>query len=135
MCARVTAPAVSIPRNPRVVQVHPRDDVAVAVEALEPGDTLNVGGATLTVNEAIGAGHKIALRAIAQGQPVHKYGWPIGRATLPIAAGDWVHSHNLGTALTGAQEYSYAPIAGLEPAPVAAMPTWEGYLRANGRVG
>jgi altronate hydrolase len=130
----VTTAAVPGLRNPRVVQVHPRDDVAVAVEALEPGDTLHVGSGTLQVREVIKAGHKIALRAIAEGEPVHKYGWPIGRALVPISAGEWVHSHNLGTALSGVQTYSYQPRA--DPLEAAGpVPTWEGYRRADGRVG
>ena len=40
------------------------------------------------------AGHKIALRAFAEGDRIVKYGFPIGEATRPIAVGEWVHLHN-----------------------------------------
>lgn len=45
------------------------------------------------------AGHKFARCEIACGQPVIKYGYPIGFATCDIAKGEWVHSHNLKTGL------------------------------------
>ena len=78
-----------------ILRIDPRDDVATALVALAAGDS--AGG--VTVRGEIPAGHKLALRAIAAGEPVLKYGWPIGRATADIAAGDHVHSHNLATAL------------------------------------
>ena len=34
-------------------------------------------------------GHKIALRAIKKGEPIIKYGYPIGVATMDIAEGDF----------------------------------------------
>ena len=43
----------------------------------------------------IGFGHKVALRTIAAGEPVTKYGETIGRATQAIGPGDHVHLHNL----------------------------------------
>jgi altronate hydrolase len=93
-----------------------------------------VEGARVTLREDVSAGHKIALRDLAPGEPVAKYGYPIGAATQPVAAGAWVHSHNLRTQLEGAVAYRYAPHA----APAAsAYPaaTFDGYRRASGRVG
>ena len=54
-------------------------------------------------------GHKYASRNIGKGEKVIKYGFPIGVATADISAGEHVHSHNLKTALSGAQEYVYTP--------------------------
>ena len=42
--------------------------------------------------------HKFALRAIAQGEVVVKYGEAIGRATRAIDVGEHVHTHNLMSA-------------------------------------
>jgi len=111
--------------------IDPRDDVAVAVRAIAAGDTVAEG---LVAGADIPAGHKVALHAIAAGEPVRKYGWPIGRATQPIAAGAHVHSHNLATALAGAQTYAYAPTTP-EPLPAPTDQTFQGYRRADGRVG
>jgi altronate hydrolase len=118
----------------RVVRVHPSDDVAVAVDALEPGDLVRAGDREIEIVDAVAAGHKLALRTIPDGDPVRKYGWPVGRATTVIHAGQWIHSHNLKTLLEGTLDYSYAPAP--RPAPFRGpMPTWEGYRRADGRVG
>ena len=121
-------------RLARAVRVRPTDDVAVAVDALEPGDVITVGETTVTVREAVPAGHKVTLRALREGDVVHKYGWAIGRLTAPVDAGAWVHSHNLKTQLEGTLEYSYEPTphTAAEPAPAR---TWEGFKRADGRVG
>ncbi|MFL5582961.1 MAG: UxaA family hydrolase [Gemmatimonadaceae bacterium] len=110
------------------------DDVAVAVRALPAGTVVEVEGARVVTLEEVPAGHKLALRSIAAGEPVAKYGFPIGAATQPIAAGAWVHSHNLKTRLAGAVEYRYAPA---ERAATRAYPraTFDGYRRASGRVG
>ncbi len=119
----------------QVVRVHASDDVAVALVALAPGDVVLAGDARIEVRDAVPAGHKLALRAIADGDPVRKYGWPIGRATSGIAPGEWVHSHNLGTQLDGSADYAYEPVPASPPSPAAEMPTWMGFRRDDGRVG
>lgn len=74
-----------------------RDNVATALQPLEPGRTLELNGQTVTVREPIAAGHKIALQPIATGQPVIKYGSPIGVASADIVAGAHVHTHNVAS--------------------------------------
>lgn len=93
------------------------------------------GDLTLTPAQAIPLGHKVALRAIAAGQEVRKYGFPIGRASIDIAPGDHVHVHNLKTALEGEGAYRYQPSGLAAPKPPAEAGTFEGYRRKNGRVG
>ena len=74
-----------------------RDNVATALELLETGRVLAIGGVSVTTTEPIASGHKVALRAIRTGQAVIKYGSPIGVATADIAAGAHVHTHNLAS--------------------------------------
>ena len=74
-----------------------RDNVATALQALAPGQRLDLGESTLIVEESIAPGHKIALRRIAAGEPVIKYGSPIGTASRDIAAGTHVHTHNVAS--------------------------------------
>ena len=80
-----------------VLVISDRDNVATALEALEPGRALDVRGTTITIREAIPRGHKIALSAIAAGQAVMKYGSPIGLASADIPAGGHVHIHNVSS--------------------------------------
>ncbi len=82
--------------NPIIV-ISDADNVATALEALAPGTVLN-GASPLTVLEAIPRGHKVALRAIAAGGSVMKYGSPIGVAVADIPAGAHVHTHNVSSA-------------------------------------
>jgi altronate hydrolase len=80
------------------------------------------------------AGHKIASRAIAQGERVLKYNTEIGVATRDIAAGEHVHSHNLALG-----EFHHDPAFGEDVRPVAYVPadqraTFQGIVRPDGRV-
>jgi len=72
-----------------------RDNVATALEPLEAGRRLDLSDISITTIEPIASGHKLALRPIAAGEPVIKYGSPIGVATADIPAGAHVHTHNL----------------------------------------
>jgi altronate dehydratase len=83
--------------NP-VIVISDRDNVATALEPLAPGRAVRAGAAEVTVAEPIPRGHKVALRAIRAGEPVVKYGSPIGTATADIAAGAHVHVHNVASA-------------------------------------
>ena len=69
-----------------IIVISAADNVATALEPLSPGTVLN-GAASLTVRDAIPRGHKIALRPIAAGSSVMKYGSPIGVAIADIPAG------------------------------------------------
>ena len=116
-----------------VLRIHPNDNVAVAVRDLNALMPLCLDGRLLGTNEAIPMGHKVALRAIEEGETVYKYGCPIGVATEEIGLGDHVHSEVLRSALTGHEEFTYS--GGCTPAVTAEAPTFRGYLRKNGKVG
>lgn len=119
---------------PTLFRIDPRDSVATALCDLDAGAEVDVGDTRLTLLEAIPRGHKTALVAIAAGAPVVKFGFPIGRATADIAAGAHVHSHNLATALAAGGSYDYRPA--FDPAAASeAAPGFQGYRRADGRVG
>ena len=91
MDSPVTSPVWS------AVVLHPADDVAVALRPLEPGPVALRGGdaKTFELRAAIPMGHKFALRDIAAGADVRKYGEVIGIATTAIARGTHVHVQNL----------------------------------------
>lgn len=78
-------------------------------------------------------GHKYAIKDIAKGENVIKYGYPIGIAKEDIKTDEHIHTHNLKTALSGETEYAYAPLfqhfIKKEPITVSA------YQRKNGDIG
>lgn len=85
------------------------------------------------VRVSLDNGHKYALKDIARGEKVIKYGYPIGIASEDIKEGDHIHSHNLKTALSGELEYTYTP----EPIETEAEKplTISAYVRKNGDIG
>ena len=86
----------------RVIVLNEADNVATALERLEPGDVIDLPqrGQTVEIREEIRFEHKFALRPISVGEPVIKYGVPIGAAYQEIAPGEHVHLHNLRSLMT-----------------------------------
>lgn len=80
-------------------QIHESDNVATTVSDFAKGEEATVkfhGSETrYTCNQDVPFGHKIAIKDIAAGEQVVKYGEHIGSATQNIKVGDWVHTHNL----------------------------------------
>ena len=89
------------------IQIHPKDNTAVALTSLKKDSVLNLDGRMYTLLEDIPQGHKFALEKISAGSAVIKYGSPIGYATEDIPAGSWIHTHNMKTGLGDLLEYSY----------------------------
>lgn len=87
-------------RLSRALQLHPNDPVAIVLADVAPGDAVrirNTDGRTweIAARQSVPFGHKIALQAIREGDPVRKYGEVIGVASRPINSGEHVHVHNL----------------------------------------
>ena len=78
-------------------QIDARDNVATALSEIPAGAVVQIHGTgapiLVTAAENIPVGHKIALRDIAEGQNIVKYGVVIGRSTANIPKGAWVHLH------------------------------------------
>lgn len=86
----------------RAFQIHPSDNVATLLNDAVVGDTVEVAGGQsggVQAITAIASGHKIALVALAEGDPVLKYGVRIGHCTRAIDKGEWVHLQNLASDL------------------------------------
>ncbi len=114
---------------PEFIRINPKDNVAVALRPIEKGTVFS--GITAAVD--IPQGHKMALQPMCEKDQVIKYGFSIGHATASIQPGDWVHTHNMRTNLSGEVEYTYNPNinhpAALQPA------TCMGFRRKDGKVG
>jgi altronate hydrolase len=117
------------------ITLRANDDVAIARRPLEAGLELETAGGVLTLLQPIPPGHKLALRPIADGAPVRKYGQIIGFAHGPIRSGEHVHTHNLAVR-EFPREARSGPAGGGQPAPPVDSPrTFMGFLRPDGRVG
>ena len=81
------------------IQIKEEDNVATALHDLAPDREttiqINDEEERLAVVEPIPFGHKVAIKDIAQGEHIIKYGEVIGRATKHIKAGAHAHVHNV----------------------------------------
>jgi len=117
----------------KVMLLAPGDNIVVTTAPIEQGTELAEFG--MTVNHDTPQGHKIAIRKIQSGAPILKFETVIGYAAAEIAAGDWLHSHNIRFDEVD-KDYAFAR----DYVPTQILPPRErahfmGIVRANGKVG
>lgn len=116
------------------IKINPADTVVVCLQPKSKGETIEVDGKTITINQDTPDGHKILITDTEEGHDIIKYGYPIGHARQNLKAGDWVNENNLKTNLAGTLEYTYNPVS--EELDIKdEKRTFRGYVRANGEVG
>ena len=112
------------------LRLHPSDNVAI-VRAAIPAQTL-LDDTGLKALQDIPAAHKVALKAIAVGDAVYRYGQIIGFATQAIVPGEHVHVQNLAMG-DFAKDYAFGEDV-VAPPPAGQPLTFMGIRRADGRV-
>jgi altronate hydrolase len=118
-------------KTPRFLRLHADDNLIVALDPILPGAVAE----GVTAVSRVPKGHKMATRAIAEGEPVRKFGQIIGFATKPIQPGEFIHEHNCGVH-DFARDYHFAEDARPEAVlPLEQRRTFEGFRRKNGKVG
>lgn len=119
----------------KVIKINPIDMVAIASRDMKKGEKISEADVNVVLQDDIPMGHKIAVKNISSGKNIIRYGQVIGHATQDIAAGQWVHVHNVFTNLSDIIEYEYNPVR-KEPAKVEGeVPVFSGYRRKDGQVG
>jgi altronate hydrolase len=117
--------------TPRTLRLNPQDNVIIAVDALEAGRSID-GTAAAT---RIPRGHKMAIAKIETGAPILKFGQIIGFATEDITPGQHIHTHNCAFAAFE-RDYAFgADAKAVNVLPVEEQATFQGFRRANGKVG
>ena len=81
--------------TPAVILLHPDDNVLVCCRQVAKGEQAAFVGGSVEARADVALAHKIARVALRPGDQIVRYGMPIGSATQPIAAGEWVHLHNM----------------------------------------
>ena len=117
-----------------ILKINPADNVVVAIQPQSAGAVITVDGKKITVLEDVPAGHKIAIKDLAEGENVIKYGFPIGHAKEAKAAGSWMNENNIKTNLAGLLSYEYHPKDVQLDIPDEER-TFLGYRRKDGQVG
>ncbi|MDD5896781.1 MAG: altronate dehydratase family protein [Prevotellaceae bacterium] len=116
------------------LKINKADSVVVCLQPMKKGETINIDGISVTLNQDTPAGHKVLINDTAEGQDIVKYGYPIGHAIKNLKAGDWVNEENLKTNLAGTLSYTYQPVDNRLDI-VDEKRTFMGYQRKNGDVG
>ena len=114
-----------------VLKITPGDNVAVALHPIAKGETVAIGTEHIEALEDVPQGHKMAVSHITAGNKVIKYGYAIGHAETDIAAGQWVHTHNMKTNLSGEVRYTYRPVSC--EVDRQETQTFAGFLRKDGK--
>jgi altronate hydrolase len=115
------------------IRLNRDDNVVLARADITPGTPIPEEGVTTAGH--IPAGHKMATRPIAAGEPIRRYNQIIGFATEAIGTGEHVHVQNCAM---GDFERDYAFCADAKPTamlPESERATFQGFRRANGKVG
>jgi altronate hydrolase len=111
------------------------DDVAVATRPLASGAQVQVPGrGPVTLLADVPAGHKVALRNLAAGELVRKYGQVIGQTTQPVRPGDHLHVHNLVMPTDAAGRVAGGGAGALPELPADLRRTFRGIRRPDGQV-
>lgn len=84
--------------RPHVIVLADDDNVCVACESIELGQSVIVDGERIRVHDTIQLGHKLARCDIPEGGEIIKYGAPVGIATRAIRRGEHVHVQNMKSA-------------------------------------
>lgn len=85
-----------MPKPANIVVLAPADNVGIALADIGGAATAqSLDGHAVPTAESIPQGHKVALHAIEPGEPIVRFGVPVGIATVRIATGRLVHIHNV----------------------------------------
>lgn len=117
-----------------VIHLHESDNIAIARVPLAAGQSITVEYRSIMLEDAIPIGHKVAIRAIAAGEPIVRYGQMMGRARTRIEAGQHAHTHNVAFEELSLNYEFPTGEGAVKSAPVD-VPAFMGYPREDGRVG
>jgi hypothetical protein len=81
--------------NRKILILSEKDNIAVCLVDMEIGEVIAQDGISLTIQNRIPRGHKVAMSAIAKDEGIIKYGERMGHATSEIKIGEHVHTHNV----------------------------------------
>lgn len=121
--------------NHKTLQIHPNDNVLVALSDLKAGETIPLGELSITLKTDVSAKHKFAIYDFQTGELIYMYGGIVGKATEPISAGQALttanvthEAENFGKK-SGEYQWTAPDISRFEGR------AFQGYHRKDGQVG
>ncbi|MGZ8551810.1 MAG: UxaA family hydrolase [Chitinophagaceae bacterium] len=119
----------------KVLKIHPKDNVLVALQNLSKGETIQYGNEAYILKDDIGAKHKFFLQDMHTGDNIIMYGVLVGKIQSDVSKGSRMTTENTKHA---ADPFEYRPYHYEWQAPDISRfsgRTFNGYHRSDGRVG
>jgi altronate hydrolase len=119
----------------KVLQIHPKDNVLVALSGLKKGESIMHHGKTYVLQNDVGAKHKFFMQDMKSGDKIIMYGTLVGKLQADVAVGSLMTTDNTKHA---AQDYAYrAANYNWQPPDVSKFinRSFNGFHRGDGRVG
>lgn len=119
----------------KTLQIHPDDNLVVALNDLKQGETFSINGKLIILHNDIPQKHKFNAVDLKEGEVLIMYGTTIGKAQTPLPAGTHITTDN-----TIHATQSYSSNNGCYNWEAPNIKKWEtstflGYHRSDGRVG
>ncbi len=119
----------------RVIQMHPKDNVLVALQNLSVGENVLFNGENYILLDEVKAKHKFYIADLTKGSEVYMYGVLVGKVESDVSKGSLMTTENLKHA---ADPYAYRGVKYNWQAPDVSKfknRTFNGYKRGDGRYG
>lgn len=84
-----------MPKQTKILKVHPKDNVLVALTNLQKGDVIEYTNGSICLKENIKAKHKLVTHNLTKGGEIIMYGVVVGRAKKNILEGEAINTHNI----------------------------------------
>jgi altronate hydrolase len=119
----------------RILQIHPKDNVLVALANLKSGESILHDGISYVLKNDIPAKHKFFMQDMQKNGEIIMYGTLVGKVQHDLQSGELMTTENTSHA---AQDYHYRGVSYVWRKPDVSKfinRTFNGYLRSDGRVG
>jgi altronate hydrolase len=118
-----------------LLKIDPRDNVLIALADFHRGETLNFDGESYVLATDVRSKHKFATQSLLPGDSVVMYGVLVGKAVVPIARGEAITTRNLRHDAAAFHEKDAQHRWTPPDVNKWANKSFQGYVRADGRVG
>lgn len=119
----------------KYLQIHPTDNVLVALQDLPEGEWIHFNGDSFTLQQSVAAKHKFTLTALGPEEKIYMYGVLVGKANRQLAKGEAITTENIYHAANDFKlgkrklDWHKPDVSGF------LNRTFLGYHRSNGTVG
>ncbi|PUZ27352.1 altronate hydrolase [Chitinophaga costaii] len=117
------------------LQIHPLDNVLVALQDLEQGAEITFNGATIPLLQKVPAKHKFLVHSLHAGDAIRMYGVTVGKTLKPLSTGELITTQNIEHDANAFHEKDLAFQWQAPDVQKWRNRTFQGYARPDGQAG